>query len=276
MNPKTVRPAVAVSAISVALVAGVLGGGCGTEERPGDEVRETTSQLLTGGWHYTWQQVGSDPPPVLDLGPTSDRTCFLTGVAGNLEASARVRISEDVDGHWKLAVSSYAGLDLKGTVACLPTIAGRTEAVEWTSSEPRHVLGAFTSHRRCFLTSVSNGPGGYFENDEDHVRVWHDSKHWYIGGGGNAAGVARCIDVDSDQGSWLWIAGSGHRTDDLAADSGGVHCLLTGIGGRFISVMTPWDLPALEDGVLIGFEWKGQQWTMSTSRGKRGWATCFK
>src|SRR5262245_43083300 len=101
--------------MAVALVAGLglaaLSGGCG--EPMGGEDVEVARSAFSGFWYWPWGQqarAGND----LDLGPDTDRTCFVNGVGGNLKPhlvttsgkttialGANIRVYQ-LNGHWFL------------------------------------------------------------------------------------------------------------------------------------------------------------------------------
>jgi len=235
---------------------------------------------FSGNWNYSW---GDTKYSFASIGTASGRTCFLSGMTGNIspfsvnqfggQTGVGVRINGN--NNYELYVDSDGGA-LGVYARCVNSAAGRTAEVTWRTGQAAKVLGAVTANRRCFLTSITTsnqyGDNSGFRYGSDYVRVWKDSTNWYVGGiqSGTVWGSARCMDVNEDHGGWQWIAGDpGTRKDPLAYNPGGVTCLLTGVGGRFNK--NDW-----ADGAFVTYEAGVNQFFMNTKNGKTGWVNCVK
>jgi hypothetical protein len=247
--------------------------GCADTGGSGQSDVGETTQAFSANWSYSW---ADSKNTFINIGSSTNRTCFLSGLAGNLtpvgsngQSGAGLQISPM--GDYFMYLESGGGL-LNVVARCMNTSVGRTAEVVWKTGDPSHLLGSVTASRRCFLTSVTTtnqgGPG--FVSDSDNVRVWQDGSNWWLGGSqsGVVWATARCIDVSADLGNWLWVAGDpGSRQDPLASDPGGVSCLLTGVGGHFN------DNDAT-DGAYISED--SAQFHMNTKNGHSGWANCVQ
>jgi hypothetical protein len=262
----------------------------------------STEQAFTANWSYSWGVVNNSS---IDIGTSSGRTCFLTGVTGNIQPAIWPEAGNDqtgvglsIDpgtGDYHLNVTPIDGgwgLPLQAFARCVNTAAGRTNEVTWTSqlngSQPQY-MGAVTSNRRCFLTSITTsseypngafqGSGG-FRSNSDNVRVSNDGFSWWIGGSQPANSMVwakgRCIDVTYDVGGWEWIAGDPGVRQDLLTNQapisgvGAATCFLTGIGGHLTA--NDW-----ADGAYISQSTSAanpNQFYMNTKNGKTGWANC--
>lgn len=239
------------------------------------------SAAFTGNWNYSW---GDTKYSFANIGTASNRTCFMSGMAGSLipagsTGQTGVGVNINSSNNYELYVDADGGRALQVWARCVNTAAGRTHEVTWHTGQAAKVLGAVTSKRRCFLTHITTsnaytstyGDKG-FRNNSDYVRVWKDSANWYIGGvqSGMVWGGARCIDVSENYGSWLWVSGDpGTRKDNLAYNPGGVTCFLQGVGGHF-------DKSNWVDGAFITYDNGINQFHMNTKNGKSGWANCVK
>ncbi|MDC3954895.1 hypothetical protein [Polyangium jinanense] len=170
--------------------------------------------------------------PVVGLGPTSDRVCFLTGIKGNFAGlTERVRVYTS-GGSWYLDVDS-AQTGVGAWASCAYAAAGTyTGEYTWDSAVdnyPKH-MGTATG-RVCFLTRIQGG----FNNGSEWVHLYVSGGDWYMTGktGGPALRAgARCVSVPSYSGEVSW------GTDDLAQYVGstkGYSCGLTRIIGSLDS-----------------------------------------
>jgi hypothetical protein len=245
-------------------------------DRHGEEAE--AQQAFTGNWNYSW---GDTKYSFANIGTATNRTCFLSGLAGNItpagstgQTGAGVHIN--ANGDYEIYVDSDGGW-LNTFARCVNTSAGRTAEVTWNTFQAAQQLAPVAAGRRCFLTSVTtsnayppDGPG--FRSNSDYVRVWQDGSHWWVGGvqTGMAWATARCINVSADYGGWEWIAGDpGTRQDLLSGNPGGVTCLLTGVGGHF--TRNDW-----VDGAYVSYDAGINQFYMNTKNGHTGWANCVQ
>jgi hypothetical protein len=264
---------------ALALFLTALGAGCTSElggEDGADPATGQTEQHVGGIWYYSWGCAGSCS---LDLGTSTNRTCVLAGIRGNLTGKSTqplvptsVRLLGGGGTNWFLDVSSAGGHPLAGDAMCIDTSLNRTAKAFWSSGTAATPMGTGTAARRCFLTDVYNLDG--FKTNSDYARVWKDATTgiWYVGGtqsGTYGAEVAAtCVDVPLNYGSWLWIAGDpGSRLDDLAYNPDGVACGMTGLGGHFTA-------NDYSDGVQIQYNSGIRTWQQMTVNGKRAWSSC--
>jgi hypothetical protein len=256
-------------------------------ELQNDEVENVASveQAASWGVFASWARQDNLPTSsnYADLGPDTDRSCFLTGVNGNLSSSygaqqpsgtlytgASSRVFRS-GGRWTIEAFTGSGFEkIKTGAMCVNITAGRIGPFGWAGGAAKKI-GPATAKRRCFLTEVSNGEMYYndtnFTDINDRVQVWSDGTSWWIGGNGNAAGAAMCVDVTEDLGEWNWANG----TTNLAYNdqNPGTQCFLTGVRGVFRT-------NSYSNGVNIGYNAGLNQYTISASSGKRGWARCIK
>jgi hypothetical protein len=251
--------------------------GCGAEgDLPESEATSATESALTVSGGYEW---GSTTSKTVDLGTATGYTCFLTSVRGNMvpfftdnglppdPSRAGVVIQ---NGHWWFREWSNSAMDV--AVQCVATAANRTAVGTWRAGTGATLLGPATPNRQCFLTEVTkNAYDGGWKANADNARVWNDGSNWYIGGtqSGDASASAVCVDFPQNYGSWLWIAGTGSATHNLAYNPGGVDCFLTGLGGNFTNA-------DYNDGVKIGYDAGILTYNETVVNGKSGWATCVK
>ncbi|WP_240359409.1 hypothetical protein [Pyxidicoccus trucidator] len=238
---------------------------------PSEAVEQTEQGVVLGGSY--WWGISSGVSQ-LNMGTSVGRTCFLTGVQGNLKPGSSANTNSVYAyiyaGNWYLAISQNNNMALGAGVQCINTDTNRTLDGVWFKGDPARLLGAVTAQRRCFLTRVE-GSGGFTTN-ADYARVWNDGLNWYLGGSltGEGGARARCVDVPTDQGSWGYGAGDpGGFTANMTYNPGGVACMLTGLGGHFTA-------NSFTDGVSIDYNAGTRYWEMTVVNGKRGWSSCVK
>jgi hypothetical protein len=267
--------------LSIALL---VAAGCGVDpSEPGSpEPVDELAQAFTGTMNYSW---GDTKYSFAEIGTATNRTCFLSGMTGNLGpffagGQTGVGVIVNAKGNYQLYVDATSGNPLQAFARCVSSAAGRTAEVTWSTGQAAQVLAPVAPGRQCFLTAITtsnqyggNDPMSYgFKTSADYVRVWRDSARWYVGGvqSGMVWATARCMDVSQNLGNWEWIAGDPDtRKDKLALNPGGMTCLLTGIGGRF-------NLNDWSDGAFISYDAGINQFYMNTKNGKTGWSTCVK
>ncbi|RKH54046.1 hypothetical protein D7X55_14260 [Corallococcus sp. AB049A] len=237
---------------------------------PEDAALGTSEQGIGLGGTYWWG-TSANGLTSTTIGTATNRTCFLRGIRGNLKGTSWAGAGVfQYAGNWEIFINQSNSKALRTDVQCINTATNRTPEVSWYDGQAAKLLGAVTSARRCFLTQVE-AAGGFTAN-ADYARVWNDGYNWYLGGNLGAAGGARalCVDVPSDAGGWLWIAGNpGTFTHNLAYNPGGVACMLSGIGGNFST-------SDYDDGVTIDYNAGTRYWEMTVSNSKRGWGNCVK
>ena len=250
-----------------------------------DEDVDQIEQEASWGVFASWARQDNLPTSSnrADIGPDTDRTCFLAGVAGNLRSSygapqpsgtlytgATSRVYRS-GGRWYINATTGSGFEkIKTTAMCVNLVAGRIDPVSWSGGAAKKIA-AVAPGRRCFLTEVTNTDMYYddvnYTDADDLLRVWSDGLNWYIGGSGHAQGAAACVNVASDLGEWNWANG----TTNIAYNdqNPGTQCFLTGVRGRFRT--NDWS-----NGVRVGYDSGLNQYTLTASTGKRGWARCIK
>jgi hypothetical protein len=250
---------------------------------------EIEQAVMTYGYSLGVTTTSSIP-----IGTSVDRTCFLSGVAGNLQPpesdlgvpapGADLWIDDNNDYH--LTVTTY-GRELNVFAQCVNTAAGRTAPVQWITGGPGDPnngakwLASLKDHpyRRCFLTGIHSGyrpeKSGFVSND-DYVQIitsWDQQNGYqiYLGGvqSNVASATAQCIDVNVDYGSWQWTAADPGARQDPLSNTAGISCPLTGIGGHF-------NQDAWLDGAYTSLETGINQFYMNTTNGHTGWTTCVK
>jgi hypothetical protein len=253
----------------------------GAGQAAGTEAVGETAEAFSGNWEYSWGDTKYSKAPI---GTATNRTCFLSGLAGNIQpgvwpnacpTQTGAGLTIDANNNYSLYVDSCSPLNV--FARCVNTAAGRTPEVTWRTGQPAQVLGAVTAKRRCFLTNITNTSvypdegGAGFKTASDQVRVWNDGQTWFVGGqqSGVVYASARCIDVNQDDGGWLWQAGDPGSRKDKLSGVGSATCLLTGIQGHLYS-------SDYSDGAYITHDAGLNQFYMNTKNGKAGWANCIQ
>jgi hypothetical protein len=279
--------------VSGTLVTGcAIDGGDADDGVDGESLNEVTSELNLGRWYSAW---GTTSGADHDVGVDSDWTCFLAGVAGNLNAGwgwddggspsiARLFIS---GGEWKL--SARGGRDVGDVVignpvnahaVCISTAADRTF---YSDGGPGHFLNQkkylepVQSGRQCFLTEVS-GYSGSWSSSAARVRLIQENGNWYLETAniGQSAGIPKfsAVCFDLPRGTWVGTgtrgaANPGSVTYNMLYEATAGVCGLTGIQG-------PLKYDEWDDGAMI--TWPASSpgvWTLRVEDGKRGWVTCL-
>jgi len=268
-----------IRSLVIALPAVALGACMDAGEEATGEV-EQHSSWGNSAWYGLGDNTGATSA---DIGPDTGMSCFLAGIAGNISSSygapeppgslytvAKTGVIRS-GGRWYIEAQTGSGIEqLASEAMCLNVIAGRTGVYGWSGGNAT-LIGPVTAHRQCFLTEVRNFDMYYTDAElaaaGDSLRVWNDGFNWYIGGSGHAQGSASCIDVTAVVGTYTVGSGSGPLAyNDLMP---GTQCFLTGIQGSFRN-------NSYSDGIYINYDPGLHQWSMSSSAGKRGWATCVK
>jgi hypothetical protein len=249
-------------------------------------------QALQAWWTWSWGTPGNAGPD-LDLGPTSDRTCFLTGVGGSLKSSLdpagslKAPVSAGVyqiDGHWKIQTRAGLGPGVDVQVACIPFTQHR---VEMGVSEG-HPIGIqpyvpATPGRQCFLTSVySFGyPGGWagdLWNGPPGVSVAKEGPNWVLrdfllenaSGDPSGSASAVCVDVPDVSNPIHYQTGSAPFSSKVFQNTKGDEwiCGLTSLFGAFDS---DWSQPGA--GLWLD---SSHNWNVSMAADRSFDAICVK
>ncbi|QDE91485.1 hypothetical protein BHS06_22295 [Myxococcus xanthus] len=141
------------------------------------------------GTEYTWTQSSSYPTY---LGSSTNRVCYLTGVAGKFHGGGEwVHVYETAGSWYMTGNSSQSGV--RARARCINLGANNTFSPEytWSQGNSATALGG-TAGRSCALTFVR----GKFEGGGEHVRTYQAGGSWYLGGASGQVSVAaraRCF-----------------------------------------------------------------------------------
>ena len=256
----------------------------------GGTIQPVMAEIAMGYW--SWDNV-AEP---LDLGPASDRTCFLQGVTGQLEgewkgprASVSVRIEND---RWILEVSAGVGIGVRGHATCIDRTSNR-KFMAWAGNSENNPFNKTvepTSGPRgpltqCFLTSVTGTDG--WKSPNSFVRLAREEVYengqmvpkWTLSGdllweqdntaGGSAGAV--CVDIWQLTSSYGWHtwSGSAGETGFITPLSKTV-CSVQRLVGNFAAAPL-----ALNDGVRV-FPSGNGWWSVFSSTGKGIYGECLK
>lgn len=237
-----------------------------------------------------WGQWGNVGPDAY-LGPTYDRTCYLTGVHGqlrgaNFEQQAAAYIYESGGGYW-LATRQGNGQGVSAHADCIPATTNRTKLdsgiVQQNNVSQTNIKRVqHYSNRQCFITGIFANNG--FADKDSFALISApgtngvDANHWELAvrskptldqygnyrAGGRATAV--CVDVPVAQAGF--VAWSGSSTS--FSNEPGLACGLTMIRGNFLST------PPLggNDGVRV-FK-SGATWWAKATSGKAMHTHCVK
>ncbi len=266
-----------------------MGVACSASESDGEGNGATTEVQSALSWRTAWSWGSVDD--LLDMGPSSNRTCVLSGVAGNLSAgddccasaAAIARKSDNLltvggAGH---SVGGLVNAPVEGHAVCVAS-ATNLVTVILNPKDSSVTLGPVTAARQCFLSGVW-GTAGAWASSNAYARVTNDGTNWFLQSnlntvftGDNWGAMATCFDVPA--GTWVgtgvWNAPDpGTVTANIGWDSSPVTlmaCGLTGIQGHFTA-------NDYSDGALINppSAFPGW-WTMTLKNGKKAWVTCLQ
>lgn len=240
---------------------------------------------------WSWGTPGNNGPD-LDMGPSAGRTCFLTGVTGDLEGKwkgplAGVWVFKS-GGRWKLRTRAGVGTGVMGHAACIPTDynqhtfswPGNSENSNNTKVYPASGPRGLT---QCFLTSVTGTDGWKSPNSWAGLKkqdIWENGAmvpKWTLGGnllweqdntaGGSAGAV--CVDMWQIVSAWSWVPWSGSPpvTGDLGPTNNRV-CSIHRLKGNLAAAPGGW-----LDGLRMFIQ--GANWKVVSQSGKGGWGDCF-
>jgi hypothetical protein len=280
----------------VLFVSAAACGGAPSTTTGQDEPTETSQSnlnLSVGVWAW-----GTTDGTLLPLGSTSGQTCFLTGVAGDLnngtdwvtDGNSFAGVFESGGNYF---MKAWGGTSLFGSppaavmayVACLGTTLNRTWST-WTSGNGPAFVDYLAPNRYCFLESVEGaiatwgaadasvslavGPNPY--NSTDNNLYWWlngtvQSSQW-----GHAKASAVCFDLPAGtqaSGFYMSVPYPYQITGEpVAWSSNGMMCGLTGIAG-------PFNDSSWTDGAVLHWP-PGRRgaWTLDLWNGKSLWADC--
>lgn len=263
---------------------------------------------FSGVWNYSW---GDTVNSAVDIGTSVNRTCFLTGIGGNLKpiappystypmmAAAGVR--KKANGNYEMYVSPTKKTPLIAHATCVNTSKNRSE-FKWTSYDQANSgdlpLGTDANNRFCFLQDVKNIPSPIADKLGTYAHGWafDDAAHpdsvgffwlnnnWKLAiktGIHNypvnvhVSGV--CFNANEDHGLWnYWISESASASYPMSATPG-VTCGLHSFSGHFNTETGDWS-----DGVSISYKRRllltgaPSRFVMNLKNGKSAWASCMK
>lgn len=225
---------------------------------PTDDVDETVQDLSSVGL-WSWGQLDGH----LDMGSSTNQTCFLRGVHGSLDGTdAQNNVSEAgavisiQNGHWDLYTFHGAGPGVSGQATCIPNTANRTFLSTLTG--PSSI--AATANRQCFLTSVRSYGNSWVRTFPDgstpSATLQIVNGNWVLSAhvvqNQNPDGViyggheeAVCVDVPiTGIYGWTYTAGGSTFTTQIVPPSAtGWACGLTALRGVFTQ---DWNQPGAE------------------------------
>ncbi len=286
-----------ITTIAAVSLAGCVadGGDSGDGADQAADTKPDPVQKTAGYGIWGWQQTTNLPTShnYHTIGSTSGQTCFLSGLLGTMQSAygspeppntlyttaAAGFIGGDDSTYQLEAFSGQTGLAIGMRGVCTDTVASRTKLYYYDSSanEGAVKMAPTTNPKTGKLTicglvevyqSGSLTAPQSFASVGDELRVIDGGDgYWYLGGSGNVAGDAQCIDV------------SARTTSDYSVDGGTINlssgadkqCFLTGLKGV-------WQSNDLSSGVTIAYDAGLLQWTMTaTDPGKqRGYARCLE
>lgn len=282
--------------MSMAVVAALSGCGVGVDEGEVSNTLGSTREAIASMGYASWGTPGNTGSP-LDLGPDTDRTCFLQGVTGELQGAqygtpASVRVFQNA-GRWWLQTKAGNGSGVMGHATCIPTT-NRRQYLSWsgnTGSGTAYSVNkrwlpqdAVTGITECFLTEVSATVG--FSSPDSFVtlnkeRIWWGGvgfDTWTLSGNmmrqqdNSAGGHAKAVCVDLwntiDDYSWQSASGSSGITSAAIAPTSTHTCSITKLVGNFASNPQGWN-----DGVKLFIE--NGNWKVFSSTGKRIEGSCY-
>ncbi|WP_437954471.1 hypothetical protein WME76_23060 [Sorangium sp. So ce119] len=284
-----------LTCVNSALLAGGLSLGCvadlefDTEEELGESAERLT------GWTYHSKGTTADPTPV-DMGSMNDRTCVLSGVAGNLSQGswdglgepARAEIRETNDQHLHLKGHGGAHEGSAGetvwhnnpvlaAATCFFTTLNRWYDILPGTETGILAIGDSNGRRRCFLASL-HGIDGAWSHPDDHARVFPSGGNWWFGSEHHTStprATFETVCVDFPEGT-VFTTGSASalpgqtKTKVITSGTGIKGCGLTHVTGAFNN-------DSWTDGVIINPPSAiNGDWTITVSNGKAAMYTCAK
>jgi hypothetical protein len=297
-------------ALGAALLAVLSGCGApGGEAEPraegeGEKVGSASAAVAWLGDAY-WGQWGNNGPD-FPLGSASDRTCFLTGVHGQLlgtttsvasgtPAAARVFVDYSTN-QWFLQTHQGVGDGVNARAACVPYTGNRAfffsgSGYMYDNGSPDGVRSVVTipqssPNRQCFLTGVSawNGfneqwaPGAAYlwapGSTDVNPNAWlfvtdvqYAINPYGYGLTPGGSAEAVCVDVGSVQG---WVGPLSQNSVWWFSNEANLACGLTTIAGQLSS-----DPLGGNDGVGLSYGNGSSWWGVNATSGKTVAATCF-
>lgn len=122
-------------------------------------------QAFSGHWNYSW---GDTVASSADIGTSVNRTCFLTGIGGNLypgmpsnnNKGVGAGVRKKANGNYELYVEPHPNTHLIAYARCVNTSSGRVERSfrrsPLFSTTNSIAITPVTAQNQCFLQSVRN------------------------------------------------------------------------------------------------------------------------
>ncbi|WP_438022227.1 hypothetical protein [Sorangium sp. So ce233] len=280
--------------VNSALLVGGLSLGCvadlefDTEEELGESAEKLT------GWTYHSKGTTTDPTPV-DIGSMNNRTCVLSGVAGNLSqgswdgvgepARASVRDTSEqryiLRGHGGAHEGSageriWHNNPVLATATCFFTTEDR-DYNYWSSDGAWDIIAGTDFSGQCFLAGL-HGIDGAWSNPDDHARVFPSGDHWFVESEHHTSTPNAIVDTvcvefpfgtEITTGSASALPGQ-TKTKVITSGAGIKGCGLTHVTGAFTN-------DSWTDGVIINPPSTiNGDWTITVSNGKAAMYACAK
>jgi hypothetical protein len=276
------RNRIMVSLCSTLALAGCISEGEEEGEILEDEteVETSTTEQAVSWTAVNWHSCDSQLDCSVNLGSSTNRTCFLGGIRGKLAGGSSsyptgAKIVNNGSWGYNLYIKNPGYNDISVMSVCIGNTANRTIAT-WNGGSAVTIPPGPSSTRRCFLSGVYNYNSTAFSTFATNTKVWRDGNTHFLGGnltsGSSVSVGAVCVDVPTNQGVYEYGNGTsssyaGNLTYNPA--SGGVACGLTGFGGKF-TTSNP------GSGVIIGYNSGTRYWNWTMSPWTGGNALCVK
>jgi hypothetical protein len=274
-------------------------------------VPTTVSALpIAGGVTVRFDGTGSHR---VKLGPTTQQTCFLSGLSGDFRGNATLytdpikkaisAVAEVVEekGFWVLHLDGGTGSGVGASAICIFATANRAET-SWADN----VTGGSVpgkANRHCFLSAVfaTTGFGASVwgakspaaisvrePNAKSSDFVLNGVVHNVAGDQDYGGGAMRCVDFTATSQWGFTLAGPTNAVNSAtntitlrdsptgpAVPVANVGCFLTGIVGTWASPSP--DPLGLVDGVFLTGDPKvSKNWKLTASNGRTGTVRCFR
>ncbi|EAU69379.1 hypothetical protein [Stigmatella aurantiaca] len=286
---------------AMVFVAVGCGGVPGEEEAltPEPESPRMTASALVGNGYTAASWGTTQDTTGVDLDSSTDRTCFLSGVAGNLSRGEEMALAEEAvasvlyrsGNYWLVAHGGATANQVNDKVwhntpvmaqsTCFLT-ATNVKNATWTSDAtvvpPVKIADLDPSNRRqCFLSGLL-GVDGAWNNNSRYARVMKKADGWYVESNmtlnyPRARVMARCVDFPAGTvfSTKTVTAGTGTPvTEALTTGTGVKACALTGVQGAF-------NQNSWTDGALLNFpSTVDGNWTATVTGGKTAHYTCAR
>jgi hypothetical protein len=279
-----------IATVSTLSLGGCVADGAGPDTKVTDDPQQKTS----GYWIYEWDRPTNLPEDdnYHSMGSPSNKTCFLAGLTGTMVSGDEGTVGTELytsayagvlDDGWGAAadydIVAYPGVSgekLGARAVCAATTAGQSDVYYYDATEggPAVKMAPTDSPLTiCGLTAVAQptfnfDPTGNLDFNAigDELHIFASDGYWYLGGAGNAAGYAQCIQVSARSDEWT----VNNSSVDLSSGAGR-ECFLTGLKGI-------WQTSDFGNGVWIDYDADLLQWTLTGTGGgyKRAWARCMR